>query len=409
MHVVPPDTEFGQEQIWGNTNAKQQLINLWKTIATRYRNEQGIGGYDLYNEPRPSDAEEWWDLANLITAGIRSVDTNHIIIAESPSYDFQLLNDANVVYSYHDYEPFVVSHAGWSYGQDSPNPKTYTYPGKVLEYTEWVGYSADARLYSKKNSGFVYWDSGPLRPVANGGTPGKVVEWATLKLAASGNTGDVYFDDVRLIKNRWRVSVTNPGFEQVSPEDPSRPRTWYYWASEDGDFTGGWSTQYYRKSSGSKRSIMLSGSNSFAVWTQGSGYYTAPMFRVKRGDVFRVRGWIYAPNNQGGQISLGLDYLGGVYKNYNATILQEIVQPAWDWAKTNNVPLYVGEFGSLPNAPNKSRRNLLQDKIKLLNNEGLHWSFWTYREPSGTPKSFGLFQDEVVDKELETILRNGML
>ncbi|MBN1268385.1 MAG: cellulase family glycosylhydrolase [Kiritimatiellae bacterium] len=68
---------------------KQRTIDLWRTIADRYKNEAQVIGYELINEPFLPYGVHWPDLRDLlirITAAIREVDTNHIIFAEGNFY-----------------------------------------------------------------------------------------------------------------------------------------------------------------------------------------------------------------------------------------------------------------------------------------------------------------------------------
>ncbi|MFQ5595392.1 MAG: glycoside hydrolase family 5 protein, partial [Anaerolineae bacterium] len=103
-----------------------RLINLWRAIAQRYANEPTIAAYDLLNEPNPtSSASQWQTLAQQIVDAIRQVDQNHLIIVErvnwifaadgtSPLADWSLellssfqvsVNDDNVMYDFHFYDP----------------------------------------------------------------------------------------------------------------------------------------------------------------------------------------------------------------------------------------------------------------------------------------------------------------
>lgn len=96
--------------LWESQENRDKLVALWTRIADRYKDNEWIGGYDLINETHfdlPGNTllrEVFED----ITAGIRSVDTNHIIYIEGNSYanDHSGLTppwDNNMVYSFHKY------------------------------------------------------------------------------------------------------------------------------------------------------------------------------------------------------------------------------------------------------------------------------------------------------------------
>ncbi|MCL2860118.1 MAG: glycoside hydrolase family 5 protein [Oscillospiraceae bacterium] len=83
--------------LWTDVNNQNDLVTLWTSIATRYKNEPTIMGYDLVNEPCPVrlDSEttqqaydKWGNLASRIATGIRSVDSNHILFVEPVSCVF---------------------------------------------------------------------------------------------------------------------------------------------------------------------------------------------------------------------------------------------------------------------------------------------------------------------------------
>lgn len=70
------------------------MIALWKKLASRYRDSQWIGGYDIINEPNwgftgsnkngrdENSNGPLRDLMVAVTKAIREVDTNHLVIIE---------------------------------------------------------------------------------------------------------------------------------------------------------------------------------------------------------------------------------------------------------------------------------------------------------------------------------------
>lgn len=86
-------------------------VKVWKHIATYYKDEPWIGGYDLINETVLEIQEKKWKLRDLyvaITDSIRTVDTNHIIFAEGNYYGIDLWDlppiwDDNMAFSIHNY------------------------------------------------------------------------------------------------------------------------------------------------------------------------------------------------------------------------------------------------------------------------------------------------------------------
>jgi endoglucanase len=119
LHACPGGENSGdisdynpaQPSLWESTANQNQTIALWKEIATRYANEQYIGGYDLINETNwtlPGPNTLLYQLMQNITTAIRQVDNNHIVFVEGNSYanDFSGLTpkwDNNMAYSFHKY------------------------------------------------------------------------------------------------------------------------------------------------------------------------------------------------------------------------------------------------------------------------------------------------------------------
>lgn len=119
LHAAPgaqsPDNisdSDGQARLWTEPDKYQPItVNLWKEIARRYANKEWIGGYDLINETHyslGSSNTALWTLFKNITAAIREVDKNHMIILEGNDYGnnyngLSLPADDNLVISFHKY------------------------------------------------------------------------------------------------------------------------------------------------------------------------------------------------------------------------------------------------------------------------------------------------------------------
>lgn len=122
------DKPVGFSAFWGssdsdaNTANQNRLIALWTAIADRYKHESEILGYDLINEPRPHNSEEWFSYAEQLIVQIRTVDVNHLIVVEAPlipNFTFRTVNDANVLYDSHFYYTWgYATQYSTSYGHD---------------------------------------------------------------------------------------------------------------------------------------------------------------------------------------------------------------------------------------------------------------------------------------------------
>jgi endoglucanase len=102
--------------------AQDALVKTWERIATRYKDNQTVLGYDLVSEPAERSVAtgllNWNGLAAKTAAAIRAIDTAHTLFVE-PIYGdaarlrrLQPLSDSNVVYSIHLYSPLRFHHQG---------------------------------------------------------------------------------------------------------------------------------------------------------------------------------------------------------------------------------------------------------------------------------------------------------
>ncbi len=124
MHVAQGGLQNSTNapSLWMNAANQDRLVALWYNIAQRYVNDTTIAAYDILNEPTPVDTTlNWENLAQRIVDTIRTVDNNHLIIVEyaygqinpnntwKPFWNLNLqmflVNDNNVMYDFHYYNP----------------------------------------------------------------------------------------------------------------------------------------------------------------------------------------------------------------------------------------------------------------------------------------------------------------
>ncbi|RYZ23132.1 MAG: glycosyl hydrolase family 5 [Chitinophagaceae bacterium] len=115
------DRDSTKPSLWQSAAAQDKTVSLWKELARRYAREPWIGGYDLLNETNwnftdPSDKHGCNDSLNVpmrvlyerITAAIRSVDRDHLLIIEGNCWGNNYRNvlppwDKNMALSFHRY------------------------------------------------------------------------------------------------------------------------------------------------------------------------------------------------------------------------------------------------------------------------------------------------------------------
>ncbi len=123
------DRDPSKPSLWESEANQQKTIALWQKLAERYVNEPWIGGYDVINEPnwgfsdpgndkngtREQKNEPLKKLMMDITAAIRQVDNNHLIIIEGNGWG----NNYNGVLPPWDKNMALSFHKYWNYNDQA--------------------------------------------------------------------------------------------------------------------------------------------------------------------------------------------------------------------------------------------------------------------------------------------------
>jgi Cellulase (glycosyl hydrolase family 5) len=111
-------------QMFSTAGLQDDYIEMWRQIITRYGNNSAIAAFDLLNEPalRSSllcaECRDWSDLLTDTLAAIREINQTATIMVKSIYGDptklssLPLINDPNIIYSYHAYPYVKYQHAG---------------------------------------------------------------------------------------------------------------------------------------------------------------------------------------------------------------------------------------------------------------------------------------------------------
>ncbi len=141
------DRDFSKPSLWDDAKNKQKTIALWKKIATRYANEEWIGGYDILNEPNWG-FEDAKDLHGIneklntplkkllidISSAIRQVDKNHIIIIEGNGWG----NNYNGIFPLWDNNMIISFHKYWNFN-DNASIQTFLDYRQQYNVPIWLG------------------------------------------------------------------------------------------------------------------------------------------------------------------------------------------------------------------------------------------------------------------------------
>jgi endoglucanase len=94
---------------WEHPHFQDRVVNMWQAIATRYRDNPWVAGYNLLNEPADESRKVVGPFYRRLVAAIREVDPHHIVFLDGNTYatEFDIFEEPfeNAVYTLHDYVP----------------------------------------------------------------------------------------------------------------------------------------------------------------------------------------------------------------------------------------------------------------------------------------------------------------
>lgn len=386
MHV-PPGGYQSQGKggaLWSDPTAADRFVALWSALATRYREQPFVLGYDLLNEPVVTQSRQQWEtLARRTARAVRAVDPHHIIVVErtnavgknwdrDANQNFFLIDDPNTVYEFHFYEPFTFTHqfASWvglGEGGRYPDPNRIE-GGGLLRWRTATFDAPKARLEPT-------WSLYEGKPFEVRDASLKTGKPALVGAHTAG--GSCVYDD--LVITEWL-----PGQAQgrtVARVDLSRPGGWWLW-SQNG------SGQVGRVGQGhdDDGALVITGTTSDA-----NASSDAHRFPVRLGARYGVAGWMrtegLAPRAVC-QIRLDFESAEGPVPVRDRAYLAAVLDSYVSWGRAHHVPLFLGEFGLMRPAFAGGRGGLawVADMLDLLEERELPFTYHAYHEDA-----FGIY------------------
>lgn len=111
------------------TVVDERFINIWRQIATRFKNRSGRLIFEVYNEPvgRLAGAK-WFNLQEKTLGVIRKIDRERTVVLTVDGWsvakrlaDLPEVMDPNILVTVHHYEPFSFTHQGATWvGREMP-------------------------------------------------------------------------------------------------------------------------------------------------------------------------------------------------------------------------------------------------------------------------------------------------
>jgi endoglucanase len=161
------DDSAGYPWLYRSAKEQDHLLAIWRRLATHYRDEPEVLGYDLLNEPIPNFPKlaplnpSLEPLYKKLTGEIRKVDGHHILFLGGAQWDtnfavFGKPFDANSAYTFHKYwtapdESVIRQYVDFRERYDVP-----IWMGESGENTdEWI--AQFVKTLEKNNIGWAFW------------------------------------------------------------------------------------------------------------------------------------------------------------------------------------------------------------------------------------------------------------
>ena len=126
---IHPTSQFKAELFQGNGGVGN-FVDLWRALAQHFAaTDPEHIFFEIMNEPEQQDPYRWQGIQAQVVAAIRQVAPRNTIIASGAHWsglpDLLVLDplaENNIIYTFHDYEPFPFTHQGATWA----NPEVRT-------------------------------------------------------------------------------------------------------------------------------------------------------------------------------------------------------------------------------------------------------------------------------------------
>ncbi|MDP9039183.1 MAG: glycoside hydrolase family 5 protein [Acidobacteriota bacterium] len=126
---IHPESRYKQGLLQG-TDGVLHFASLWRVLAEHYREtDPGLVFFEIMNEPEQPDTFRWQGIQTTVAAEIRAAAPRHTILAAGAHWSgiddllqLQSIGIDNVIYTFHNYEPFAFTHQGatWTMSEVQP-------------------------------------------------------------------------------------------------------------------------------------------------------------------------------------------------------------------------------------------------------------------------------------------------
>jgi hypothetical protein len=161
------DDSYGHPWLFTSQASQDLTVEIWRRLASRYRDEPAVLGYELLNEPLPHwDELRKYDaqlepLYRRITQAIRDVDPNHVVVLGGAKWnrDFSIFGPPfapNLLYAFHKYWDETTEATIGPYLDFRDRHGVPVWLGESGENDdEWI--AACVRLVEQRGIGWCFW------------------------------------------------------------------------------------------------------------------------------------------------------------------------------------------------------------------------------------------------------------
>jgi len=102
------------------------LIPVWEQVARLFKDRGNFVIYEILNEPHGISDTRWGEIQGNTIEAIRRIDNKHTIMVGGTDYNsigklttIPKYSDANLIYTFHFYDPHIFTHQGATWGEPS--------------------------------------------------------------------------------------------------------------------------------------------------------------------------------------------------------------------------------------------------------------------------------------------------
>lgn len=110
------DNPTHRSMFWQHRHFQDRVVHLWQALASRYRGNAWVAGYNPLNEPADSEGQAIEPFYARLHQAIRAADPDHVIFLDGNrnATEFDMFRDPwpNTVYTVHDYALAGFADAG---------------------------------------------------------------------------------------------------------------------------------------------------------------------------------------------------------------------------------------------------------------------------------------------------------